>query len=138
MKWKEFISDYLKFTRKDRIGLLVITGMSLIIFFLPKLFSGSSHSKTSVADTAWISTMKRLEQKEIKPIEKTDATDESYAYQYDRSKETYASKMQGELFFFDPNKLSATEWKKLGLRDKTINTIENYLNKGGHFRKPED
>jgi len=82
--------------------------------------------------------MKRLEQKEIKPIEKTDATDESYAYQYDRSKETYASKMQGELFFFDPNKLSATEWKKLGLRDKTINTIENYLNKGGHFRKPED
>ena len=127
MKWKEFISDYLTFTRKDRIGLLVIIGMSLIIFFLPKLFSESYHSKTSVADTAWISTMKKLEQIEIKPIEKTNATDESYAYQYDRSKETYTS-----------NKLSTSEWKKLGLRDKTIHTIENYLNKGGHFRKSED
>jgi hypothetical protein len=26
----------------------------------------------------------------------------------------------------------------LGLRDKTIKTIENYLSKGGHFYKPED
>ena len=34
--------------------------------------------------------------------------------------------------------LPDSEWKRLGLRDKTIKTIENYRNKGGHFYKPED
>ena len=29
-------------------------------------------------------------------------------------------------------------WQKLGLRDKTISTIQNYLSKGGKFRKAED
>ena len=42
------------------------------------------------------------------------------------------------MFYFDPNTLSKEGWQKLGIRDKTIKTIENYLSKGGHFRKPED
>ena len=44
---------------------------------------------------------------------------------------------KGELFYFDPNTISTSDWKRLGLRDKTIKTIENYLSKGGHFYKPE-
>ncbi|RYF82997.1 MAG: helix-hairpin-helix domain-containing protein, partial [Chitinophagaceae bacterium] len=39
---------------------------------------------------------------------------------------------------FDPNMISAEDWKKLGLRDKTIATILNFRSKGGKFRKPED
>ncbi|HEY6436162.1 MAG TPA: helix-hairpin-helix domain-containing protein, partial [Ignavibacteriaceae bacterium] len=42
------------------------------------------------------------------------------------------------LFVFDPNIISEADWKKLGVRDKTIRTIRNYLTKGGRFRKPED
>jgi competence ComEA-like helix-hairpin-helix protein len=45
---------------------------------------------------------------------------------------------KGELFYFDPNAIPSSEWKRLGLRDKTIQTIEKYLNKGGHFYKPDD
>lgn len=43
-----------------------------------------------------------------------------------------------ELFNFDPNKLSVSGWEKLGLEDKVIHTIENYVSKGGKFRYPDD
>ena len=43
-----------------------------------------------------------------------------------------------ELFYFDPNTIPAKDWKRLGLRDNTIHTIQNHLSKGGKFRKPED
>ena len=61
-------------------------------------------------------------------------------HSYHRSKKSYSnnSQLKGELFYFDPNKISAAEWKRLGLRNKTIQTIQNYLSKGGKFRKPED
>ncbi len=64
--------------------------------------------------------------------------DNSSNYQYDRNSNNYYTKSKGELFYFDPNTLSAEGWKRLGLRDKTIGTIQNYLSKGGKFRKPED
>ena len=64
----------------------------------------------------------------------------AYAYQYDKRKSSYKENAipKGELFYFDPNTISTSDWKKLGLRDKTIKTVENYLNKGGHFYKPDD
>ncbi len=49
-----------------------------------------------------------------------------------------SSQAAGTLFNFDPNTLSAEGWKKLGLHDKAIHTIQNYLSKGGKFRKPDD
>ncbi len=42
------------------------------------------------------------------------------------------------LFYFDPNTLSAENWKKLGLNYQQINIIENFRNKGGIFYRPED
>lgn len=67
------------------------------------------------------------------------ADENADAYQYDKRKSSYENAIaKGELFYFDPNTISTSEWKRLGLRDKTIKTIENYLNKGGHFYKPED
>lgn len=58
---------------------------------------------------------------------------------YNEPKERpYERTAKGELFPFDPNTLDADGWKRLGLRDKTISTIQNYLSKGGRFRKPED
>ena len=64
----------------------------------------------------------------------------AYAYQYDKRKSSYNENdiIKGELFYFDPNTITGSDWKRLGLRDKTIKTIENYRSKGGHFYKPED
>ena len=43
-----------------------------------------------------------------------------------------------QLFTFDPNTIDEAGFAQLGLREKTIHTIINYRNKGGHFYKPED
>ena len=43
-----------------------------------------------------------------------------------------------DLFRFDPNSVSAEGWQKLGVKDKTIQTILKYRAKGGRFRHPED
>jgi len=141
MKWKEFTDDYLNFSRKDRIGIIVILGVILSAFFLPKAFSkGKTLPKINSSDTAWITSMLKLEQKETEKQEEQGkfADENSSYYQYDRSTSTYNEKTNVKLFYFDPNTLSPEGWQKLGLRDKTIKTIQNYLSKGGRFKKQED
>jgi DNA uptake protein ComE-like DNA-binding protein len=43
-----------------------------------------------------------------------------------------------ELFLFDPNKTSDSEFLRLGLSDKQITTIRKYIDKGGAFRDKAD
>ena len=42
------------------------------------------------------------------------------------------------MFYFDPNTLDDAGWKRLGIKDKTVKTIQNYIAKGGRFYKPAD
>ena len=83
--------------------------------------------------------MKELEEKDTtnKKFAGKDSyteADERKDYQNDYS----VSSKPAQLFYFDPNTISEDGWKRLGLRDKTIATIQNYRNKGGKFRKPGD
>lgn len=50
----------------------------------------------------------------------------------------YEGKKPVRRFRFDPNTLNATGWQNLGVRDRTITTIQRYISKGGKFRRPED
>jgi DNA uptake protein ComE-like DNA-binding protein len=43
-----------------------------------------------------------------------------------------------DLFMFDPNKATNRDFQRLGLSDKQITTIRNYLGKGGSFRSKDD
>lgn len=139
MKWKEIVVDYLSFTGRDRIGILVIVILLLAVFFSPKLISRQRFNP-DFKDTAWMAALKKLEQNETHNNQQYSQNAEGNIsnYQYDRSNNYYNEKHRGELFYFNPNTLSTEGWQKLGLRDKTIQTIQNYLSKGGHFRKPED
>ena len=133
MNWKEFTDDYLNFSRKDRIGITVILGVILSAFFLPNAFSkGKSLPNENSSDPSWITSMLKLEQKETEAQDEPGkfADDNSSHYQYDRSTSDYYGKTKVNLFYFDPNTLSPEGWQRLGLRDKTIKTIQNYLSKG--------
>ncbi len=139
MAWKEFVAGYLTFTRKERIGIITIILIVLAVFFLPKTLLYTRTTKPASSDTAWITALKKLEQKDTAgkyQQAQYNEDDNSTGYQYDRFKNNYFNQSKGELFYFDPNTLSLDGWKKLGLRDKTINTIQNYLTKGGQFRNP--
>ena len=140
MNWKETITGYLTFTRKERIGIIIIILIISGIFLFPQILS-KTNTKATPVDNTWAVSIKKLEQKEAENNNQNFRQyndDNSSSYQYDRSTNNYSAKSKGELFYFDPNTLSAEGWQKLGLRDKTIHTIQNYLNKGGHFKKPED
>jgi competence ComEA-like helix-hairpin-helix protein len=140
---REFIKDYLIFTRKERIGILIIVGVILFTIFLPDILSKTARNRPTQMDTAWMAAVKKLEIKvpdsSVDYHQKSD-DENAYAYQYDKRKSSHNENaiVKGELFYFDPNTISSSDWKRLGLRDKTIKTIENYLSKGGHFYKPED
>ena len=43
-----------------------------------------------------------------------------------------------ELFFFNPNLATVYDFQRLGLSSKVAQTIVNYRNKGGTFKRPED
>ena len=135
------LQDYLSFTRRDRIAIMVILLIILAVYFLPQFITSHSSPAIEQADTTWITALKKLEQKESASDQKksyassTYEPSESNRYEpvYDRP-----TVPKGDLFYFDPNTLSGDGWKKLGLRDKTIRTILNYLSKGGRFLKPGD
>jgi len=64
-----------------------------------------------------------------------------FDHKFDNNYSSPASKNEiakGEVFYFDPNTISAEEWKRLGVRDKTIVTIHKYISKGGKFTRPSD
>ena len=141
MKWKEIVTDYLTFTRKERIGIITVLLITTIVIFLPAFFSEQNGSNQEAADTTWMAAVMKLEHKESSnekniPDENEGITN---AYQYDPPKKNYYNNRLAEkLFYFDPNTLSKDGWQQLGVRDKTIQTIQNYLNKGGRFKKAED
>jgi len=143
VKWGEFLKDYLAFTRKERIGILTVVIVILLTLFLPDILSKTTSNRPINMDTAWMAAVKRSEIKvqdsSVDQYQKNE-NENAYAYQIDKRKSSYNENdiIKGELFYFDPNTITGSEWKRLGLRDKTIKTIENYLSKGGHFYKPED
>jgi len=133
MKWKEFLRDYFVFTRKERIGLLIVILVIIGIWIFPKL-SRPSAPQTIPPDTSWIHAAEKLMNLSDDSGDQPDTNDLAYM----RPLSQLPLESKGQLFDFDPNTLSTGGWKKLGIREKTISTIQNYLKKGGHFSEAED
>ena len=134
MKWKEFLRDYFTFTRKERIGLAILILVIIGIWIFPKV-SKPPKPKTIPPDTSWIIATKKIMSRA------SDSDDQPHNIDdlaYNKPLAELSNESTGKLFNFDPNILSFEGWKKLGMREKTISTIQNYLKKGGHFYKAED
>ena len=139
--FKRFAKDYFNFTRKERAGTICI--IVLIIFFLILPFLFHYFIKQSKPDTAQF-------EKDIAALnlKRQDSTGKNTSRNFDENnyqnyyqpseKNYYAKQNKGELFYFDPNTLSAEGWVRLGIREKTAATIQKYTAKGGKFYKPED
>ena len=144
MKWKEFVRDYLKFNRKERIAVLVATAIIVLAILAPEIQKSLTSKKIVQQDTAWIAAVKSLQIKDSgynKSTYKNYDDDNSQDFQFNKRNSGYQNEyasVNGELFNFNPNTISPADWKRLGLPDKTIQTILNYLSKGGKFRRPED
>ncbi len=138
---KNWVKDYFTFSQKELRAVLVLAILVVFFAFLPALFPYLvKQDNQLLVDTA---TQNRLASLEIIETNHEQTTDESTTDLYQPKKNSYTFKnkdaeIKGTLFYFDPNTATAGQWKQLGLRDKTIQTILNYRNKGGAFKKPED
>jgi competence protein ComEA len=131
MGWKDFAGEYFRFTRQDRLGIIALVILILAVYFIPFIVSRFGNRNPSALDSVMISALQTLE--------KSDTQSEKPGKRYSfAGTNSYQRKTDIKLFEFDPNSISDKEWKKLGLRDRTIKTIRNYLEKGGRFREPRD
>lgn len=133
--WKE----YLHFSRKETLGIIILLVIILAIALLPAFFdngeaelSGNDFEKFRKE----LASLQATEENRLK-------SDSIFAGVSGRDLEfspvpEIRSDSKARLFEFDPNTLSAEGWEKLGLNRKTITTIQRYLAKGGFFREPAD
>lgn len=135
MRWSEWLRDYFSFTRKERIGLLVLVLVILLIWISPKMIAPKARS--AMADTSWISVARQLQHQGDDHARSQTDSDNLNEIVYD-SPAGNRIRPGTQLFYFDPNTLSFAGWKKLGIPERTIGTIQKYLAKGGHFYKPDD
>lgn len=127
---KRILKDYFSFSKKETTAAVVLLILLASFIALPYLYK--KDAKPHVID-------KQL-QEAVSAIQPSttikDSTSNDFTDHYQPAPTEVETKYA--LFEFDPNTLDAAGWKRLGLRDKTINTLLNYRNKGGRFRKPED
>lgn len=128
--WK----DYFSFTKKERIGIIMLVVLIGVSAAVPYFLSSSA-----APDKATIEAF-NAQKAQLEKMNNGVAMRKSYVEKPER-RATYYSKVdnhQAPLFTFDPNTLDAEGWKKLGLNNHTIHTIQNYVAHGGRFYKPVD
>ena len=142
---KNIISSYFTFSKSQRNGIFIAVGLMLLCMTIRFGYGFFFSTKTIPVDSVFFKKVAALK------LADTNSYTNSYTKNYKRynnndddanynepSNNKSRFTIKGELFEFDPNTISADQWKRLGVRDKTIATIQNYLSKGGKFRKPED
>ena len=133
--WRQFLKDYFSFTRKERFGIISVVSVILLLIILPLFFPYFiKKEKTDSSQFAKEIAQLRLDTSSKKVY--ANKHSEEYYNDYTPANQKYSSK--SEVFFFDPNTASVDEWRRLGVREKTANTIQKYISKGGKFYKPED
>ena len=127
--WKQFLRDYLNFTKKERKGIIIIVtlilGFILLPFFYPLFIKQKQYSYRDFEhEIATLNIEKNGPAKENKYAKNFD---NEFDDDHSLSEEKKYEGSKAEVFYFDPNTISSTGWKRLGVRDKTIHTIQNYL-----------
>jgi competence protein ComEA len=137
--WRRIANDYFTFTKGQRRAVIVLITAIVLTIFIPAIYQFFFVSITEKADPMLIEQVTELKVD-------TGNTYGSYAGREDlNDNSSAAGQLKADendkrfpLFAFDPNTATTEDWQRLGVRDKTIQTIQKYISKGGHFYKAED
>lgn len=136
-----WIKDYFTFTKKERRAVILLALFALFFSLLPALFPFLvKHETDIVIDEEKEQLLASMRTGEKKPGTSNEEPGNADWYEPKRSTMPQAKSMEpkGELFNFNPNTATAEELSRLGIREKTVQTILKYRSKGGQFKKPED
>ncbi|MGN6530119.1 MAG: helix-hairpin-helix domain-containing protein [Ginsengibacter sp.] len=132
--WR-LLNHYFCFTKKERLGIIYVISIIITLIFLPILFPYFRREEN--IDTSEF-------EKEIAWLQIDSSSKKIYSNSGNHYENKFPAAEKDEsvkkeaLFYFDPNTISAKDWIRLGIREKTANSIQKYISKGGKFYKPED
>ena len=119
---KKFFQEYFYYTRPERNGAFALIVLCILLVLAPKLYPFFI-SEQSAPDTRALRAA--AESIALSAGPETDGAAE-------------VSGTPAALFEFDPNTADIATFVRLGLSERTAQTILNYRNKGGKFFKSED
>jgi len=118
--WKAYCS----FSKKERQGIIALLIVISICWITPALWE------------RFMPVDESLEQDSLLLAEVT-AFREALAQQESKTRADTGN-VRIRRFRFDPNTITREAWAALGVKERTINIIQRYIEKGGRFRKPAD
>lgn len=128
------------FTRKERVNILILLVVIIAIFLSAKYIYPLivKDEPMAAADLKAATDSLQVQEKDgyKKSTSYNDYNDDEGYQSY--TKKNFNNTFTGTMFYFDPNTLDAAGWQKLGIKDKTIASMQKYISKGGRFREPDD
>lgn len=122
-------SHFFKLSENERKGYLLLLLFIFMILSAPLVYRAL---RPSPAPDAYSLTALQ----DLATAQEAGAEQSSYS---DVEKTKKASGIKSlELFYFNPNKLAAERWRKLGFSDRQIQVIHNYEARGGYFAEAAD
>jgi competence ComEA-like helix-hairpin-helix protein len=133
---KNRIKDYFSFNKRERNGIIVLLIILVVIIAVPHIIPLFIKNKPPDF-SKFQSDIAKFEQ-----TLKEDTARKHYSYYANEFDFDNIDKSSAEEklhpFNFNPNDITAEEWEEMGLTAKQARVIENYVAKGGKFRKKED
>ena len=132
--------NFLSFTKKEMRGIISILVLVAAIFICAKyvypIIAADKSISTTELSAAGDSLSLKQDDVNKKQYSNNDYNNDDGYQSY--PKKNYNNAFTGTMFYFDPNTLDAAGWQKLGIKDKTIASMQKYISKGGRFRDPDD
>ena len=130
----KILQSLITFSKNERVGIYLLLLISSGIWVFPLFFSRDEIDLaelkiTEVELNSHIQTLsKRVDSHSLKVIKFDDANRLKIPNNLTKA----------ELFSFNPNNTTMEDWMRLGLSERNAKTINNYIAKGGYFKRKED
>ena len=115
-----FFKEYFTFSRSEKNGILILFVIIIILLAIPKFLYLFQKEDVNYDYSNFSKEIDDFENS-LKENNKKQKNNNKY-----------------ELFYFNPNNTTNKQWKQLGLNQKQIKIINNYISKGGKFYKTND
>ena len=137
----ETIRGYLTFTRKERFGVLFLLLVIIVLFVLPYFFRPAPGDPEPAVYEKVKDAIRELDSRQKDSFQGSVVHNR---YHDPKNSTPAINKGSGgytdpaEMFYFDPNNITADDCRRLGLTERLTQTILHYIDKGGRFHQAED
>lgn len=125
---RKIVKAYFSFSRKEKRAIVLLLLLIGCFLVAPEFFPEPKQQRVSAPEL----------EAYVRASESTANINRSISGFTGKEETAHSEKGKPRYFYFDPNHISDTEWRKLGLAEKTIQIILHYRQKGGRFRSAED